>query len=173
MRATSLFGALLALGACTSAPRPIEVLIDNRLGYAAALSAYEILDGFPMVSMWTTARWDAPPGLSTRRMDACLPIHFAGVELTGDNADFHGPRGTLHYTVELRPKPEEGSLREPKKKGAPGVAVVSGPPSADSLAQATRDAADFDRAVAQAGNRRKLGCWGADIFSAMERAKSR
>lgn len=173
MRAPCLAFVLLALGACTSAPRQIEVRIDNRLGAAAALSAYEILNGFPMVSMWTTASWDAPPGPSVRRMEACLPIHFAGVELTGDNADFRDARGTLHYTVELRPMPEDGALREPKQNGAPGVALFLGPLSTEGQARAARDAADFDRAVAQAGSRRKLGCWGATIFSAMDRAEAR
>jgi hypothetical protein len=163
----------LALGACTSAPLPIEVRIENRLGDTMAVSAYEILGGFPMVSMWTTASWDAPSGPSVRRMEACLPVHFAGVELTRDNADFRDARGTLHYTVELRPMLEGGALREPKQKGAPGIALFAGPISAESKARAASDAADFDRAVAQAGSRRKLGCWGASIFSAMERAEAR
>lgn len=167
-----LLSVSLCLAACASPPRLIEVRIDNQLGgEPATLTAYEIFNGFPLVSMWTTAIWDAPPGHSVRTMEACLPVHFAGVQLTAENADDRDEREALHYAIELRPKPEGGALPEPKQKGIPGVAYFSGPLSEPGKASAITDAAEFAAAVAEAGNRKKLGCWGAGIFEAMERAK--
>lgn len=169
-----LLSACLCLCACTSSPRLIEVQVDNQLGDTpVTLTAYEIFNGFPLVSMWTTSIWDAPPGRSVRTMEACLPVHFAGVELTVENADVRDARGALHYAIELRQKPEGGALREPKQKDAPGVAYFSGALSESGKARAATDVAEFAAGVAEAGSRKKLGCWGTNIFSAMDRAKKR
>lgn len=172
LRETVLF-ASLALCACSSSPRMIAVEIDNQLGGAgASLRADEIFSGFPMVSGWTTASWEAPPGRSVHRMEACLPVHIAGLELTDANADLQADDRTLHYRIDLLPMPEAGALRVAKQKGAPGISFFATPPSKADWPGVANKVADFEAAVAQAGSRKALGCWGGRIFEAMDRAKA-
>ncbi len=176
MLRTSISLACLALCACSSAPRAIEVEIDNQLGTevgsgATSLTAHEIFSGFPQVSGWTTASWQAPPGRSVHKMEACLPVHIAGLELTPDNADLQDADRTLHYRIELRPMPEAGALRAPKQKGAPGISFFTTAQLEADTTHAASNAADFAAAVAHAGGRAALGCWGSHIFEAMDRAK--
>lgn len=174
MLRTGLLFACLGLCACATSPRTIEVEIDNQLGAnSVTLWAFEIFNGFPLVSMWTTASWQAPPGPSVRRMEVCLPVHLAGVELTAGNADGEDSARTLRYRIELVPMPERGALRQAKQPGAPAISFFDGPASDQTLDRVASDVADFERAVAQAGSRAKLGCWGANIFAAMERAEAR
>lgn len=172
MSARTALVACLVLGACSSTPRAVEIEIDNQLGATpVTLWANETFNGFPMVSGWTTAMWEAPPGKSTHQMDACLPLHVGRLELTQDNADREERSGLLRYTIELRPMPEGGALRTPKLKGAAGISLFSGPLPDQDKERLASNVAEFDRAVARAGSRKKLGCWGAGIFGAMDAAK--
>lgn len=164
---------LLAASGCASSPRKIE--IDNQLGSNSTLWMDEIFNGFPLVSFHLTARWDAPPGASVRKLEACLPAHVSGgtgLELTADNADsFAG--GALRYRIQLMPRPEAGALPQDKHARVPGVIYVEHQPSPDLDASIKEEVAEFAAGVAEAGSRKKLGCWGANIFSAMDSAKKR
>jgi hypothetical protein len=169
MRRLQVVGLVFALAGCASSPRTILVEVDSQLSSNATLWLLEIFNGFPMVSAHMTDRFDAPPGASIYRVETCLPAHVGGLELTPHNADGYEDR-TLRYRIQILPRPEAGAMPQDKYAGAPGVVYYEPPVSPDHEVRSEKEVIRFKRAVAHAGDRRALGCWGGNIYSAMERA---
>lgn len=169
MRRSLIIGLVLTATGCASSPRKIAIEVDSQLASGATLWIYEIFSGFPLVSFHMTDRLDTRPGASIHLMEACLPAHVGGLELTSDNADGSVGR-TLHYKVKILPRPETGAVPQDKHAGVAGIIYYEPPANPELEAKAEQDVVRFKRAVAQADSRKALGCWGGKIYDAMERA---
>ncbi len=192
MRWGLIAASFIALGACAQAPRPGEIRFTNSTGAPGQVTMMQtfccggILNG--EASSAVSDQWEVPPGVMVIRNTACLPVSmFAGVmwlKLEPWQAEADGAQGVHKYDVEIAPTTTE-TLAAAKRTNrtltaSEGIPLMLGlvrlvdeelvlparPEESRVDSRFQRDElARYDRAVAAAGGRDKLGCTSGRLFA--------